>query len=109
ARRELYTTRALLSRLAQEEGLALVSAGTHPTASWREQARTEHERYVEIEEEYQDVGRSILIFGLHVHVGIVDKELALAIMNQVRTWLPHLLALSSNLPFWNGRMSVGKS
>ncbi|HZU04258.1 MAG TPA: carboxylate-amine ligase [Ktedonobacteraceae bacterium] len=109
ARRELYTSRALLSRLAEEEGLALVSAGTHPTASWREQARTEHERYFDIEEEYQDVGRSILIFGLHVHVGIEDKELALTIMNQVRTWLPQLLAISSNSPFWNGRMTGLKS
>jgi carboxylate-amine ligase len=109
ARRELYTSRALLSRLAEEEGLALVSAGTHPTASWREQVRTEHERYFDIEEEYQDVGRSILIFGLHVHVGIEDKELSLTIMNQVRTWLPQLLAISSNSPFWNGRMTGLKS
>src|SRR5947209_8497358 len=109
ARRELYTSRALLSRLAEEEGLALVSAGTHPTASWREQARTEHERYFDIEEEYQDVGRSILIFGLHVHVGIEDKELALIIMKQVRTWLPQLLALSSNSPFWNGHDTGLKS
>ncbi len=109
ARKELYTSRALLSRLAEEEGLALVSAGTHPTAAWREQVRTEHERYFEIEKEYQDVGRSILIFGLHVHVGIEDKELALTIMNQVRTWLPQLLAISSNSPFWNGRMTGLKS
>jgi carboxylate-amine ligase len=109
ARKELYTTRALLARLAEEEGLALVSAGTHPTASWREQVRTEHERYIQIEEEYQDVGRSILIFGLHVHVGIEDKELAMTIMNQVRTWLPQLLAISSNSPFWGGRMTGLKS
>ncbi|HZR40240.1 MAG TPA: carboxylate-amine ligase [Ktedonobacteraceae bacterium] len=109
ARMELYTARALLARLAREEGLALVSAGTHPTASWVEQPRTPQERYIELEEEYQDVGRSILIFGLHVHVAVESKELAIKIMNQVRTWLPHLMALSSNSPFWHGRMTGIKS
>ncbi len=105
ARLELYTARALLSRMAKQEGLALVSAGTHPSGLWQEQVRTSKERYDEMEEEYQDVGRSILIFGLHVHVAVESKELSIKIMNQVRTWLPHLLALSSNSPFWGGRMT----
>ncbi len=109
ARMELYSSRAILSRLVAEEGLALVSAGTHPSASWRGQARTEHERYEELEEEYQDVGRSILIFGLHVHVAIEPKEMAIKVMNQVRTWLPHILAISSNSPFWGGHMTGIKS
>src|SRR5947209_20080111 len=73
ARKNLYTQRALLARLVEQEGLALVSAGTHPTAYWRDQERTEKDRYAELEEEFQDVGRSILIFGLHVHVGVEDK------------------------------------
>ncbi len=103
ARKELYAARALLARLVNEEGLALVSAGTHPSAAWRDQERTEHERYIELEEEYQDIGRSILIFGLHVHVAVQDKELQIKIMNQVRTWLPHLMAFSSNSPFWHIR------
>lgn len=109
ARKELYSARALLSRLVHEEGLALVSAGTHPGARWIEQERTDNERYVKLEEEYQDVGRSILIFGLHVHVAVQDKELAIKIMNQVRSWLPHLMAFSSNSPFWHGRMTGIKS
>ncbi len=109
ARMELYSSRAILARLASEEGLALVSAGTHPSASWRGQERTEHERYEELEEEYQDVGRSILIFGLHVHVAIESKEMSIKVMNQVRSWLPHILALSSNSPFWSGRMTGIKS
>lgn len=109
ARLELHTARALLARLAQEEDLALISAGTHPTASWMEQERTPQPRYIEIEEEYQDVGRSVLIFGMHVHVAVESKELAIKIMNQVRTWLPHLMALSSNSPFWHGRMTGIKS
>ncbi len=109
ARIELHTLRALLSRLANEEGLALVSAGTHPSALWVDQERTDGDRYIELEKEYQDVGRSILIFGLHVHVGIENKGLAVRVMNQVRTWLPQLLAISSNSPFWQGRMTGIKS
>ncbi len=109
ARKELYSARTLLSRLVNEEGMALVSAGTHPSAHWVEQERTDKDRYIEMEEEYQDVGRSILIFGLHVHVAMPDKELAIKIMNQVRSWLPQLMALSSNSPFWNGRMTGIKS
>lgn len=109
ARSELCNARALLSRLAAEEGLALVSAGTHPGALWWEQPRTVHPRYEELEKEYQDVGRSILIFGLHVHVALDDRELLIKVFNQVRTWLPHLLALSSNSPFWYKRMTGLKS
>lgn len=109
ARTELCTARALLSRLANEEGLALVSAGTHPSALWWNQPRTDHIRYQELEEEYQDVGRSVLIFGLHVHVGVPGREARIQIINQARTWLPHLLALSSNSPFWYGRMTGLKS
>jgi carboxylate-amine ligase len=109
ARKELYSARTLLSRLVQEEGMGLVSAGTHPSAHWMDQELTDKDRYTDMEEEYQDVGRSILIFGLHVHVAVQDKELALKIMNQVRSWLPQLLALSSNSPFWNGRMTGIKS
>ncbi|GHO95655.1 putative glutamate--cysteine ligase 2 [Reticulibacter mediterranei] len=109
ARTELCNARTLLSRLAQEEGLALVSAGTSPGALWWDQPRTDHPRYQELEEEYQDVGRSVLIFGLHVHVGLDDKEQLIQVFNQVRTWLPHLLALSSNSPFWYKRMTGLKS
>jgi carboxylate-amine ligase len=109
ARTELYTLRVLLSRLANEEGLALVSAGTHPSSLWIDQERTEGQRYIDLEKEYQDVGRSIMIFGLHVHVGIENKETAMQVMNQVRTWLPQLIAISSNSPFWEGRMTGLKS
>jgi carboxylate-amine ligase len=109
ARMELYTSRALLARIVASEGLALSSAGSHPLSTWQEQERTPHERYIDMEEEYQDVARSILIFGLHVHVAIPSNELAITVMNQARTWLPHILALSSNSPFWNERMTGIKS
>src|SRR5881227_3083997 len=109
ARKEMRAARAKLARLVGEKGLALVSAGTHPTALWQDQLRTPHERYEELEDEYQDVARAILIYGLHVHIGVENQEKAVTLMNQLRTWLPHLLALSSNSPFWTGRFTGLKS
>src|SRR5205085_11550715 len=109
ARKDLYTLRTLMAKLADEEGLALISAGTHPSSSWEDQATTEKERYAELEEEFQDIIRSNVIFGMHVHVGVEGKELAVKLMNQVRTWLPQLLAISTNSPFWDGRYTGIKS
>jgi carboxylate-amine ligase len=109
ARLETQQLRARLARLVTQEGLALVSAGTHPGGLWQEQQRSNHPRYVELEEEFQDVGRSILIFGLHVHIGVENNDIAIALMNQIRTWLPHLLALSANSPFWGNRFTGLKS
>ncbi len=103
ARLELLHLHTALLRLVEQEGLTLISAGTHPAGSWLEQQSTPNPRYLEIEEELQDVVRSLLIFGLHIHVGVDSFELAITIMNQLRTWIPHLLALSSNSPFWHGR------
>jgi carboxylate-amine ligase len=109
ARREVQRLRNALAQIVDEEGLALISAGTHPNARWQDQQRTHNDRYLLLEEEYQDVGRSILIFGLHVHVGIEERSITIPLMNQVRTWLPHLLAISSNSPFWADRYSGTKS
>jgi glutamate---cysteine ligase / carboxylate-amine ligase len=109
ARRACGQARATLAQLLAEEGLALVSAGTHPTAMWQETPKTPYQRYVELEDEFQDVARSILIFGLHVHIGVETRRAAVLLMNQLRTWLPHLLALSTNSPFWEGRMTGLKS
>jgi carboxylate-amine ligase len=109
ARRESQRLRANLARLLAEEGMALVSAGTHPSGHWADQLITPHQRYAELQEEFQDVARSVLIYGLHVHVGVENNDIAIAVMNQLRTWLPHLLALSSNSPFWAGRLTGLKS
>jgi carboxylate-amine ligase len=108
-RLELSRLHSSLLRLVEQEGLTLISAGTHPYGSWLEQESTPNPRYQEIEEELQDVVRSLLIFGLHIHVGVDSFELAVALMNQLRTWIPHLLALSSNSPFWQGRYTGLKS
>lgn len=109
ARRHMSDLRARLAQVLAEEKLALISAGTHPCALWQDEKTTENERYAILEEEFQDASRSILVYGLHIHVGIEDPELAIALMNQVRSWLPHLLALSTNSPFWAGRMTGIKS
>jgi glutamate---cysteine ligase / carboxylate-amine ligase len=109
ARHEMRDLRARLARLVGEEGLALISAGTHPTALWQNEQRSPYERYTQLEQEFQDVARSILIFGLHVHIGIESHDLAVELMNQVRTWLPHLLAISTNSPCWAGRLTGLKS
>lgn len=109
ARLETPRLRAQLARIAAEEGLALISAGTHPGAIWQEEMGHGYERYDKLVREIQDIRRLTLIFGLHVHVNVHDREMAIAILNQARTWLPHLLALSSNSPFWGGRYTGIKS
>ncbi len=110
ARLELRTLRHQLIDLLRPERMQLISAGTHPFALWQDQiSMSDDPRYAELEEELQDVARAVLIFGLHVHVGVKDKAMAVHIMNQARTWLPHLLALSTNSPFWAGRLTHIKS
>ena len=109
ARKEMGLLRAKLAQLVGEEGLALISAGTHPAALWQDEPISPYERYARLEEEFQDATRCNLVFGLHIHVGIESREQAVALMNQLRTWLPHLLALSTNSPFWAGRLTGLKS
>lgn len=109
ARKELPALKALLKQVVEQEEMALISAGTHPSAYWQEQRTTEEEHYLKLEEELQDIERMLVIYGLHIHVGVDNKELAITLMNQLRTWLPHLLALSSNSPFWQGRYTGLKS
>lgn len=108
-RTELSTTRRDLIHLLGTEGLVPISAGTHPSALWQDQKITESPHYLRVEELLQDAVRSQLIFGLHIHIGIKPKELAIPLMNQSRTWLPHLLALSANSPFWAGRLTGMKA
>ncbi len=109
ARVETPRMRAQLAAIAYEQGLALVSAGTHPVACWQEEMGAGYERYADLARELRDLRRSTLIFGLHIHIGIEDREMAIAIMNQARSWLPHMLALSANSPFWAGRFTGMKS
>ena len=86
-----------------------LAAGTHAFSDWKKQESTDGERYKVIVEDLQDVARANLIFGLHVHVGIKDRDVAMALANQVRYFLPHILALSTSSPFWLGRNTGLKS
>jgi glutamate---cysteine ligase / carboxylate-amine ligase len=102
-RAQLVEMRGELDRLARKGGLRIVAASTHPFSDWRAQEITDADRYHNIVNDMQDLARANLIFGLHVHVGIKDKQVAVALANQVRYFLPHLLALSCSSPFWLGR------
>ena len=109
AREQLRENRLTLAELTYKQGVAIAGAGTHPFGDWMKQPITDHERYIILEEELQDVIREILIFGMHVHVGIPDRDLAVSIMNELRYFLPHILALSTSSPFWMGRNTGLKS
>jgi carboxylate-amine ligase len=108
-RSELIELRTGLDALARKGGLRIIAASTHPFSDWKTQEITPHERYHGLVEDLQDVARANLIFGLHVHVGIKDRDEAMEMANQVRYFLPHLLALTTSSPFWLGRDSGLKS
>ncbi|HXZ79948.1 MAG TPA: carboxylate-amine ligase [Terriglobales bacterium] len=106
AREEVKKLRREVISLAQENGLLVAAGATHPFSDWRTQEIYPDERYRTLVEDLQLVARANLIFGLHVHVGVEDRETTIHLMNQARYFLPHLLALSSNSPFWLG-MNTG--
>jgi len=106
---ELRHLRQTVGTLAQQAGCRLVAAGAHPFALWQSMDVTDDERYVQLAHNLQDIGRSIAVYGLHVHVGVDDRDQAIEIMNEVRYFLPHILALSCNSPFWQGRDTGIKS
>ncbi|MEO8727499.1 MAG: carboxylate-amine ligase [Acidobacteriaceae bacterium] len=106
ARKQVKQLRCEIVELAKENDLLLAAGATHPFADWRKQEIYPDERYRSIVQDLQLVARSNLIFGLHVHVGIEDRETAIHLMNSVRYFLPHMLALSTNSPFWLG-MNTG--
>lgn len=109
ARDQVTRLRTNLAKLAKKNGLRIAAAGTHPFSHWQDQKITEHPRYKEIVDDMQQVARANLIFGLHVHVGVEDREVAIHIMNAARYFLPHIFALSTNSPFWLGRNTGFKS
>jgi glutamate---cysteine ligase / carboxylate-amine ligase len=94
--------RRALAEAAEGEGLRLAAAGTHPFSHWGDQTVTEKTRYRNLAQDYRQVFREQVVFGCHVHVGIQDREAAIQTMNRVRPWLPVLLALSANSPYWLG-------
>ncbi len=109
AYKDVATLRGTIAQIAGDLGLAMCAAGTHPFSKWDSQLITDHVRYHQIVNELQDAARSNLIFGLHVHVGMQDRRMAIHIANSARYFLPHVYALSTNSPFWEGRKTGYKS
>ncbi len=107
--KDVATLRSTISNIAGNLGLWVGASGTHPFSHWENQLITDHVRYNEIVNELQEAARSNLIFGLHVHVGMENKDMAMHIANSARYFLPHVYALSTNSPFWEGRATGYKS
>jgi carboxylate-amine ligase len=95
--------------LASRHGLRIASAGTHPFAVWEDQDITPFPRYQGVVEAMQYLARRLLIFGLHVHIGVPSRELAIDTLNVLRYMLPHVLCLSTSSPFWMGQRTGLKS
>jgi carboxylate-amine ligase len=106
---EMHRTRGELIAAAERAGLQVAAAGTHPFSSWIDQVISPGERYENIVEELQQLARSLLIFGMHIHVAMPDRQTTIDMMNMVRYFLPHLLSLSTSSPFWMGRNTGLKS
>ncbi len=109
AYKDVALLRKTISGIADGLGFWMGASGTHPFSHWESQLITDHIRYNEIVNELQEAARSNLIFGLHVHVGMESKEMANHIANSTRYFLPHIYALSTNSPFWEGRKTGYKS
>jgi carboxylate-amine ligase len=106
---DMHRTRGELVRSAESVGLYVAASGTHPFSNWIDQVISPGERYKNIVEELQQLARSLLIFGMHVHVAVPDRTTMIDLMNMVRYFLPHLLALSTSSPFWMARNTGLKS
>ncbi len=109
AREEVTRLRRLVCEIGEKSNHKIVAAGTHPFSRWQEQEVTDKERYKNLVADLQFIARRLLIFGMHVHVGIPNRELRIDIMNQICYFLPHILALSTSSPFWQGHNTGLKS
>ena len=109
ARENILALRRQMITLASEHGMWLAAASTHPFSDWKSQEIYPDERYARVVEDMQLIARANLVFGLHVHIGIEDRNTAIHIMNSMRYFLPHILALSTNSPFWMGMNTGFKS
>jgi carboxylate-amine ligase len=109
AYKDVSDLRKVIKAIAGDLGLTMGAAGTHPFSHWQSQLITDHIRYNELVNELQEAARSNLIFGLHVHVGMENRDMAMHIANSAMYFLPHVYALSTNSPFWEGRQTGYKS
>src|SRR5215204_2853760 len=102
---ELRALRRMLTGIAEERGLRLAASGTHPFGRWEDQEIVDRPRYLELIEELGFIARRELIFGTHVHVAIDGPDRAIYVADGIRLFLPLLLALSANSPFWRGNLT----
>ncbi len=109
ARQELASLRRNVAEMAEQHGLTIIAASTHPFAAWQPQKHTLRKRYEELAKDMGVPLRRLLICANHIHVGIDDDNLRIDLMNQMRYFLPHLLALSTSSPFWQGQNTKLKS
>jgi glutamate---cysteine ligase / carboxylate-amine ligase len=103
ARAELRELRRTVAAVAAEHGLAILAAGTHPTAFWRDAQQTAKQRYDTVMDDLQMIGQRDLLCGMHVHVELPDPDVRVDVMYRMLPYLPLLLALSTSSPFWQGR------
>ena len=108
-KKNLIFLRKNISEILNQYDLAPIAVSIHPFSRWEQQKHTEKRRYNALAEDFQIVGRRLVISGMHIHVGIPDNEMRIDLMNQVAYFLPHLLALSTSSPFWKGELTGLKS
>jgi len=108
-RQEVIRLRRMVVDLAAKSDLKIAAAATHPFSSWQTQEITPLERYLGVAADLQDLARKNLIFGMHIHVGIEDREFMIDAMNVARYFMPHILCLTTSSPFWMGRNTGLKS
>src|SRR4029450_3399784 len=106
---QLRAMRRTVNQVAQQHGLAIGFAGTHPFALWEDQRIVARPRYRDLISGLQFVARQEIIFGIHVHVGLDDPDKAIHVTNGMRVHLPILLPLPANSPFWRGQGTGLKS
>ena len=101
----LVIQRQHINELAATRGLRIAAASTHPFSHWLGQDITPFERYNAVVADMQMLARRMLIFGMHVHIGVEDRDFAIDCMNVVRYMLPHILTLTTSSPFWAGQQT----
>jgi len=109
AREQIANLRGEIARIAESMDMALMAASTHPFTPWKRQRPTEGERYEQLDSDMQGAIRRMMICGMHVHVGLEDPEHRIDVQNQIRYFLPHMLALTTSSPFWEGQAMGMKS
>ena len=109
AREEIQKLRRMISDFAEKNNRRILAAGTHPFSLWEDKSITDKERYMGLIHAMQYVARRLLIFGMHVHIGIEDRDLQIDIMNQMSYFMPHILTLSTSSPYWKGQNTGFKS